>query len=131
MLEDEANDAVAYLKRVREQQLAAAQAEQEEAMRRDEARATKFFTDLTSSIKNLSSIRGISVPKEDRAALYDYITKVGADGLTQYQKDFNGNMVNNLIESAYFTMKGDALLDTAARNGQTSAANKLRDVLKH
>jgi hypothetical protein len=131
MLEDEANDAVTYLKRVREQQLAAAQAEQEEAMRRDEARATKFFTDLTSGIKNLSSIRGISVPKEDRAALYNYITRVDADGLTQYQKDFNSNMVNNLIESAYFTMKGDALLDTAARNGQTSAANKLRDVLKH
>ena len=35
-------------------------------------------------------------------------------------------MVNNLIESAYFTMKGDALIGEATRNGQTTAANKLR-----
>jgi len=40
-------------------------------------------------------------------------------------------MVNNLIESAYFTMKGDALLGEAKRNGQTSAANKLRTMLRH
>ena len=40
-------------------------------------------------------------------------------------------MINNLIESAYFTMKGDALLGEARRNGQTSAANKLRTMLKH
>lgn len=40
-------------------------------------------------------------------------------------------MVANLIESAYFTMKGDALIGSAKRNGQTSAANKLRTMLKH
>lgn len=86
---------------------------------------------LNSSIASLDNIRGISVPKEDRKALLDYITKTDADGLTQYQKDFNKNMVTNLIESAYFTMKGDALLNTAQRNGQTSAASKLRTMLKH
>jgi hypothetical protein len=63
--------------------------------------------------------------------LYDYITKTDADGLTQYQKDFNNNIVNNLIESAYFTMKGDALLNTAKRNGKTSAADKLRTMMRH
>lgn len=63
--------------------------------------------------------------------MLDYITKTDANGLTQYQKDFNENMINNLIESAYFTMKGDALLGTATRNGQTSAASKLRTMLRH
>jgi hypothetical protein len=63
--------------------------------------------------------------------LYDYITKTDADGLTQYQKDFNSNIVNNLIESAYFTMKGDALLGTAQRNGQTKAAERLRTMMRH
>jgi len=84
------------------------------------------MNDLTTSINNLTNIRGIAVPKEDRKALYDYITRTDADGLTQYQKVFNGNLINNLIESAYFTMKGDSLLGEAQRNGQTSAANKLR-----
>ena len=62
--------------------------------------------DLTSSINGLTNIRGINIPKEDRKALFDYITRTDADGLTEYQKAFNNNLVNNLIESAYFTMKG-------------------------
>jgi len=89
------------------------------------------MNNLNSGIQNLDNIRGIAIPKEDRKALYDYITKTDADGLTQYQKDFNANMVNNLIESAYFTMKGDTLLGNAKKNGQTSAANKLRTMLRH
>ena len=68
---------------------------------------------------------------EAEDALERLNTKVDANGLTQYQKDFNKNMVNNLIESAYFTMKGDALIGEATRNGQTTAANKLRQMLRH
>ena len=131
MLEDEATDAVNYLKAY-EQQRAQYMAQQQEAQRQaQEQQAIQFAHDLTNGINNLTNIRGISIPKEDKKALYDYITKTDADGLTAYQKEFNGNLVNNLIESAYFTMKGDALLGEANRNGQTSAANKLRNMLRH
>lgn len=131
MLEEEAEDAVARLKLIHEQQLQTQQAQQEQFRKQEEARAAQFINDLNAGINNLSNIRGISVPKEDRKALYDYITKTDADGLTQYQKDFNNNIVSNLIESAYFTMKGDALLNTATRNGKTSAADKLRTMMRH
>lgn len=131
MLEEEAADAVLYLQRVQEQQLAQMQQAQEQARMEQERQAMEFMTSLNNSISSLDNVRGISVPKEDRKALLDYITKTDSNGLTQYQKDFNKNMVNNLIESAYFTMKGDALLGAATRNGQTSAANKLRSMLKH
>ncbi len=131
MLEDEATDAVNYLKAYEEQR-AQYMAQQQEAQRQaQEQQAIQFTQDLTNGINNLTNIRGISIPKEDKKALYDYITKTDADGLTAYQKEFNGNLVNNLIESAYFTMKGDALLGEANRNGQTSAANKLRNMLRH
>ena len=131
MLEDEATDAVNYLKAYEAQQ-AQYMAQQQEAQRQaQEQQAAQFVEDLTNSINGLADIRGIAIPKEDKKALYDYITKTDADGLTQYQKDFNGNLVNNLIESAYFTMKGDALLGEAKRNGQTSAASKLRNMLRH
>ena len=131
MLEDEATDAVNYLKAYEEQK-AQYMAQQQEAQRQaQEQQAIQFAQDLTNGINNLTNIRGISIPKEDKKALYDYITKTDADGLTAYQKEFNGNLVNNLIESAYFTMKGDALLGEANRNGQTSAANKLRNMLRH
>ena len=131
MLEDEATDAVNYLKAYEEQQVQYMAQQQEAQRQAQEQQAMQFAQDLTNGINSLTNIRGISIPKEDKKALYDYITKTDADGLTAYQKEFNGNLVNNLIESAYFTMKGDALLGEANRNGQTSAANKLRNMLRH
>lgn len=131
MLEDEATDAVEYLKRIREHQLQQALEQQQQLRLEQEWQSMQFINDLNTKISSLDNIRGINIPKADRKALYDYITKVDADGLTQYQKDFNDNIVSNLIESAYFTMKGDALIGSAKRNGQTSAANKLRTMLKH
>lgn len=131
LLEEEAEDAVARLKQIREQQIAIQQQQQEAARQAQEEQARQFMENLTGSINSLDNIRGIAIPKQDRKALFDYITKVDADGLTQYQKDFNENLVNNLIESAYFTMKGDTLLNEATRSGRTSAANKLRTMLRH
>lgn len=131
MLEDEATDAVEYLKKYQSARLEEAKAQQEAQKQAYVQQTEKFMTDLNQSIGSLDNIRGISVPKEDRKALLDYITKTDAEGLTQYQKDFNGNLINNLLESAYFTMKGDALLGEAKRSGQTSAASKLRTMLKN
>ena len=131
MLEEEAEDAVARLKYINEQQLAYAQQQQEEARQAQEMQARQFMNDLTTTINSLDNIRGIAIPKADQKALLDYITLTDENGLTRYQKDFNGNMINNLIESAYFTMKGDALLGEAKSSGRTSAANKLRTMLRH
>jgi hypothetical protein len=51
--------------------------------------------------------------------------------MSQYQKDFNENLSKNLIESAYFTMKADALISKAEKKGESSAADKLRNLLRH
>ena len=131
MLADEAEDALERLKLYQQRQVEEQQAYQEQIRKQQQEQAQQFVTNLNSTIDNLKSIRGVTIPKEDRRLLFDYITKVDANGLTQYQKDFNKNMVNNLIESAYFTMKGDALIGEATRNGQTTAANKLRQMLRH
>lgn len=131
MLADEAEDALERLKLYQQRQVEEQQAYQEQIRRQQQEQAQQFVTNLNNTIDNLKSIRGVTIPKEDRRLLFDYITKVDANGLTQYQKDFNKNMVNNLIESAYFTMKGDALIGEATRNGQTTAANKLRQMLRH
>lgn len=131
LLEDEANDAVVRLKSIQQQQIAAQELQQQQAKRAQEEQAQQFITNLTDTIHSLDNIRGIKIPKSDQKELFDYITKVDADGYTKYQKDFNANMVNNLIESAYFTMKGDTLLNEAKSTGRTSAANKLRTMLRH
>lgn len=131
MLEDEATDAIERLKEHQEYQLQQQQEEQEALRAQQQQQAQQFVTNLSNTINSLDNIRGVAIPKQDRKALFDYITKVDASGMTQYQKDFNANMTENLIESAYFTMKGDALIGEAKRTGQTTAAEKLRKMLRY
>ena len=131
MLYEESEDALDRLKQIRTQELEAAARQQEEYARQQEEQSKAFFDSVTKDINSLTNIRGISIPKEDRRALFDYIFKVDQNGMSQYQKDFNENLSKNLIESAYFTMKADALISGAERKGESSAAEKLRKMLRH
>lgn len=131
VLEDEASDAIERLKEIKQLELEETQRQQQQYAERQRQSAIQFVSDLNNKISNITSIRGVQIPKQDRKLLFDYITKVDANGTTQYQKDFNKNMINNLIESAYFTMKGDQLINEATKTGQTNAVNKLRKTLKH
>lgn len=131
MLEEEAEDALSRLKVIKQQETAMLQQEQELARQQQEEQNRAFFEDVSSQINNLTNIRGIAVPKEDRKALFDYIFKQDKDGMSQYQKDFNKNLSRNLIESAYFTMRADSFVTEAKKAGQTTAAQKLRQMLRH
>lgn len=131
MLVEESEDALERLKVIHEKEVEQYQQQQEEAARVAQENSKRFFDDVTNSIQNLTDIRGIAIPKEDRRALLDYIFKVDQNGETQYQKEFNANLAKNLIESAYFTMKADQFVTTAKKTGETSAAEKLRKMLRH
>ena len=131
VLYDEAEDALDRLKEIRQKEVEETQRQQEEAAREQEEKSREFFNNVSKDIQNLTNIRGINVPKEDRKALFDYIFKLDQNGQSQYTKDFNKNLSKNLIESAYFTMKADSLISTAKRDGESSAAEKLRNLLRH
>lgn len=131
VLYEESEDALEMLKEIRKNEVEANAKQQEELARQQEAQQQQFMKSVTDSINSLDSIRGIAIPKADRKALYDYIFKTDKDGYTQYQKDFDSNLAKNLIESAYFTMKGDAVVSTAKKTGETSAAEKLRKLLRN
>lgn len=131
LLEDEAIEALDRLKQIKAEQVATAAREQEAHRIQQEEQNKAFVQDLTTQIKNLNEIRGIAVPKEDRQALFDYIFRQDANGLSQYQKDFQKNLSRNLIESAYFTMRADSFVNQAKKSGQTTAAQKLRQMLRH
>ena len=131
MLYEESEDALDRLKQIRQAELEEATRKQQEAIREQEAQSKAFFDAVSKDINNLTDIRGIAIPREDRKALFDYIFKVDQTGMSQYQKDFNQNLSKNLIESAYFTMKADALINKAEKKGESSAAEKLRKMLRH
>ena len=131
MLYEESEDALDRLKQLRQAEVEEATRQQEEMARQQEEQSRQFFNTVTNDINSLTNIRGIAIPKEDRKALFDYIFKVDQNGQSQYTKDFNKNLSKNLIESAYFTMKADALISSAKNTGETSAAEKLRKMLRH
>lgn len=131
MLVEESEDALERLKTIRQKEIEENARLQEEYAKAQAEQSKAFYEGVTKDINSLTNIRGIAIPKEDRQALFDYIFKVDRDGYSQYQKDFNANLSKNLIESAYFTMKADTLLGGARQQGETSAAEKLRKVLRH
>ncbi|MEE3413833.1 MAG: hypothetical protein VZR53_00490 [Prevotella sp.] len=131
MLYEESEDALDRLKELRKKEVEEAQHQQEELAKQQEEQSRQFFNTVSKDINELTNIRGIAIPKEDRKALFDYIFKVDQNGQSQYTKDFNKNLSKNLIESAYFTMKADSLISSAKNTGETSAADKLRKMLRH
>lgn len=130
ILEDEAEDALEAMRDVAEERKEQLLAQQKKENEQRVERQQRFVDDVVTNIKSLKDIRGIAIPEKDKKALLNYIFKADADGLTQYQKDYSKS-VKNLIESAYFTMKGDTLLDTAKKIGTSSAIKTLKQSLKN
>ena len=79
----------------------------------------------------MKNIRGIAIPEKDKKVLIDYIFKPDTDGKTKYQKDYAKGGVRNLIESAYFTMNADKLIEAAKKEGNNSAIDKFKNSLKN
>lgn len=130
ILEDEAEEALELMRDITETKKEELLAKQKKENELRVERQQKFVDDVVSNIRSLKDVRGIAIPEKDKRALLDYIFKADADGLTKYQKDYSKS-VKNLIESAYFTMKGDTLLDTAKKIGTSSAIKTLKQSLKN
>lgn len=129
ILEDEAEDALEELKEISENKKEQLLTEQKKQNEQRAAQQQEFVDSVVNEISSMSDIRGIKVPEKDKKALLSYIFKTDASGKTQYQKDYSKS-VKNLIESAYFTMKGDTLLDTAKKIGTNSAIKNLKQSLR-
>lgn len=128
ILEDEAIDALEELREIKdkkkEQLLVNQQKQAEEAQRQQQ----EFFENVVTEIKSMNSIYGVEVPEKDKRALLEYIFKADANGVTRYQKDY-AKSLKNLITSAYFTMKGDSLIDIAKKKGKRDAIDTFKSSL--
>lgn len=128
ILEDEAIDALEELREIKdkkkEQLLVNQRKQAEEAQRQQQ----EFFENVVTEIKGMNSIYGVEVPEKDKRALLEYIFKADANGVTRYQKDY-AKSLKNLITSAYFTMKGDSLIDIAKKKGKRDAIDTFKSSL--
>ena len=130
ILEDEAEDAIEDLKEIKQQQKEKLLADQKKQYETYKAQQQQFYTNVVDEIKGLKNIRGIAIPEKDKKVLIDYILKPDTDGKTKYQKDYAKGGVRNLIESAYFTMNADKLIEAAKKEGNNSAIDRFKNSLK-
>lgn len=130
ILAEEASESVDTLLKIKTQQKEDTLKRQEQLQLEEEASQVKFYQEVNKTLTDLKDIRGIQIPPQDRKALHDYLFKVESDGQTKYQREFSQNLTKNLLESAYFTMKGDALVKSAKNSGETSAIAKLKQNMR-
>lgn len=129
LLEDEAEDAIEALGEIRIAKKEQLLANQQKAAIQAKKEQQEFFSNVVSEIKGMKDIRGIAIPEKDKQFLVDYIFKQDADGRSKYQKDY-AKSLKNLLESAYFTMKGDTLLSVAKSEGKKDAITSFKNSLK-
>jgi hypothetical protein len=130
ILEDEAEDAIIELRDATEQNRAALVEQQKRAVEEQRAQEVEFFRSVQEEVSKVESIRGLPITRVERDQLLRYIFQRDRDGVTQYQRDYYKNLNKNLIESAYFTMKGESLVNGVQRRAESDAARKLRERLK-
>lgn len=130
ILEDEAADAVESLKEIRAENKKALLDAQKSFHENQIQEQQNFYNGVISEIEALTDVRGIKINKDEKKPFMDFLLKIGPDGKTAYQKKYSESATRNLIESAYFTWKGDTLLDRAKASGETSATQRLKNTLK-
>jgi hypothetical protein len=130
VLKDEATDALESIKEFQSKKSKTLLAAQEKERIASETRNQEFVDNVTRYVNTLKDIRGVEVDSKTKREIVDYIFRVTPDGSTQFQKAYASDMIKNLIESAYFTKYGDALLSKTTKKATDAALNKVRDKLK-
>jgi hypothetical protein len=126
VLADEAEEALTLLTEITEdKKVKLLETQKKEKLTRDNQQR-EFFTNVDKSVKEMKDIRGIPVNESEKKELLDYIFKPTSDGMTQYQKEYMSN-IKNLIESAYFTKKGDVLINRAKKQAASDTALDLKN----
>jgi len=127
-LEEEAYDAKDMLVEYKEQ--VAEKLLENQRIQKDliEEEQQKYMEAVKEEIEAHSEVRGIPLTKKEKSDLFNYIFKPTRSGKTKYQEDYIKSK-KNLIESAYFTMKGDSLVKKVQRKAASEAASRLKKKL--
>lgn len=128
LLEDEAQDAIEDLKEIREEKKKQLLEDQQKQAKLAQRKQQEFFNNVMNEIKGMDNIYGIAIPEKDKRALLEYIFKPNSQGVTKYQEDY-AKSLKNLVTSAYFTMKGDSIINIAKKEGKKDAIDNFKNSL--
>lgn len=128
LLADEAEDAIEDLKEIKQEKKQQLLEEQQKQAKRVKQEQQQFFENVYNEIKGMDNIYGIAIPEKDKKALLEYIFKPNSNGVTKYQQDY-AKSLKNLVTSAYFTMKGDSIINIAKKEGKKNAIDNFKNSL--
>lgn len=129
VLEEEAEDALELLKNYNEKTQQKLLANQKKDSDLAQEQQQNFVNAVEDNIKNLDNVRGVKISDSDKKELLEYILVPDAEGFTKYQREYMSD-IKNLLESAYFTKKGDVLINKSKAQGKSDAVKNLHDKLK-
>ena len=128
VLQEEAEDALELLEDYREEHTQKLLEEQKRKKEYVIQEQQKYIENVKNEIETLNDIRGIPISKKEKQELFEYIFKPTRTGQTRYQEDYVKSQ-RNMIESAFFTMKGDAFVQKVQKKATSEAASRLRKKL--
>lgn len=129
VLQDEAEEALEYLKEYRQKEEQKLLEEQKNIAKVKQQQQHEFVKNVQTNINDINEIRGYKLTDKEKKDLVDYIFKPTSDGLTGFQKDYQSN-IKNLIESAYFTKNGDKLIKNVKEKAKSDAYKEIQQKLK-
>lgn len=129
VLQDEAEEALEYLKEHRQKEEQKLLEEQKNLSKVKLQHQQEFVKSVQTNINDINEIRGYKLTDKEKRDLVDYIFKPTSDGLTGFQKDYQSN-IKNLIESAYFTKNGDKLIKNVKEKAKSDAYKEIQQKLK-
>lgn len=131
ILEEEAEEAVDYLKSYRQEKEEKLLKEQQKQAELKLKEQQKFISTVENTIMKTDTILGIPLNNaQQKKELIDYILKVDAQGRTKNQIDYSKDPIQRLIETAFVQKEGNnfqkRLKTEATNNAVSNFKNKLK-----
>lgn len=128
-LEEEANDSLEEIKEYRDKTKSQLLETQKKHAEVELKQQQEFISNVQKLINDATDIRGVELSKKEKQDLIEYIFKPEKDGSTKYQKAYNSDL-RNLVESAFFTMKGKDFVQQIQKKATADATKSLKLKLK-
>jgi len=131
ILEDEAGNALKYLKKHSQKESEKLLVEQQKVQERNIKEQQKLYQDVLSNIKKKEEILGMPVNQKQRDQLVKAIFDVDKTGVSGLQKAYNEDPIESLILSAYVSLYKDELGKKIERKAGSDAARNMKRKLEN
>lgn len=126
-LEEEAKDAIEDLIKINKETKENLQKDLENRNKLIQQQESDRIRALETTIMDSNDFDGIPIPKEDKKKFFEYLTKIGKEGVTNYQKDLQEDKKAG-IKMAYMQYKGFKF-DNIKQVAKTEATKELKKQL--